>query len=103
MDDYITLNEAAEMVPTKPCHGTIWRWCARGIYVRRADEVVRMRFVRIGRKYFTKADWVDEFIHRLTAATLKAHEHWLAGSPGLRRDRLRQLAEADDILNRAGI
>jgi len=103
MDEYITLKEAAKLMPTSPHPGTIWRWCARGVYLRRVDQVVRMRFIRVGRKYFTKADWVEEFIHRLTAATLKANEHWLAVSPSLRRDRLQQLAEADEILERAGI
>lgn len=103
MNDYVTLEEAAQMVPTRPSHTTIWRWCCRGIYVRGADQLVRMRFVRIGRKYFTKPDWVEEFIHRLTAATMTAHEHLLAGVRNVSRDRLRQLAEADEILARAGI
>ena len=76
MNMYITLDEATELLPIKPNRSTIWRWCARGIYVRGVDEVVRMKFVRIGRKLFTTADWVEEFIHRLTAATMATHEAW---------------------------
>ena len=62
-----------------------------------------MRFVRIGRKYFTKADWVEEFIHRLTAATMASNEEWMRRHKKPGRDRQRQLDEADEILARAGI
>lgn len=103
MDEYITLQEAAELLPTKPAQSTIWRWCARGIYVRGADQIVRMQFVRIGRKMFTTSDWLEEFIHRLTATTMAAHEEWMDRHKKLRPGRLRQLAEADEILARAGI
>ena len=62
-----------------------------------------MRFLRIGRKYFSKPDWVEEFIHRLTTATMTAHEKLLVGLRRVSRDRRRQLAQADAILARAGI
>ena len=74
-----------------------------GITVRAAADVVRLRFVRIGRKFLTTADWVTEFIHRLTAATMASHDDWMRRHKKLGRDRLRQLAEADEILKRAGI
>ena len=101
MEDYIRLDEAAKLVPGKPAPATLWRWCTVGITIRAADEVVRLRFVRIGRKFFTTADWLDEFIHRATAVTLRA---LVKDRPRkVSRDRLRQLAEADEILARAGI
>ena len=103
MDDYITLDEAAEMIPAKPSHTTVWRWCSKGIYVRGADQIVRMRFVRIGRKFFTKADWVEEFIHRLTAATMGVQKQHLSFRPDLSQKRLQQLADADEVLRQAGI
>ncbi len=68
MDDYITLDEAPEMNPSKPSHTTTWRWCSKGIYVRGADQIVHMRFIRIGRKFFTKADWRGKVTYRNPAS-----------------------------------
>jgi len=103
MEEYITLGEATKLLPARAARSTILRWCCRGITVSGNDQIIRMRFVRIGRRYFTTAIWVEEFIHRLTAATMASQDAWMRRHRRLDRTRQRQLAEADAILARAGI
>ena len=103
MGQYIALGEAAKLLPTKPSACTLWRWCVRGFYAKESDEVVRLRFVCIGRRYFTAAEWLDEFIDRVTAARIAGHRHKYGDKPDARWNRIRELAQADDVLRRACI
>jgi len=103
MSQYITLQEAARLLPNKPSACTLWRWCVRGIHVRESDEVVRLRFVCIGRKYFTAAEWLDEFIDNVTAARIAGHRQKYGDKPDARWNRIRELAQADEVLRRARI
>jgi len=103
MTNYISLAEAAELLPTRPAACTVWRWCTKGLYVRRTGQVVRLRCVFIGRKMFTTPDSVEEFIHRLTAARMGRYEPVIDRKrPPHGHEPLSQ-AEVDEILREAGI
>jgi len=54
-DDYISLQAAAPLFPTRPHKNTIVRWANRGLYG------VKLKTVRYGGKRLTRPVWVDEF------------------------------------------
>ena len=64
-------------------------------------RVVRLEHVNIGRRLFTTKKWVEEFIAELTAA--KACHPEGIPKTATKKQRLRELQEADEILRRAGI
>ena len=68
-----------------------------------SDEVVGLRFVCIGRKYFTAAEWLDEFIANVTAARIDGHRRKYGDKPDARWSRIRELTKADEVLRRARI
>ena len=103
MTNYISLREAADLVPTSPAVCTIWRWCVNGIHVRKAAQTIKLRSVFIGRKMFTTADWLEEFIHRLTAARLGSFEAMIDHKPPPHAHQPMSPAEVDEILRRARI
>lgn len=103
MTNYITLAEAAKMLPTRPAVCTVWRWCTKGLHVRRTGQVVRMRCVFIGRKMLTTPDSVEEFIHRLTAARMGRYEPVIDRKPLPHARPPMTPAEVEEILRQAGI
>lgn len=67
MDGYLTLEEAAKLVPGGGRDvATVWRWCRRGL--RRGGRVIRLKHVRFGQRLATKAEWVEEFAESLAEA-----------------------------------
>jgi len=103
MRNYITLQEASQLLPTRPAVCTVWRWCVNGIRVRKAAQTVKLRSVCIGRKMFTTADWLEEFIHRLTAARLGTFQPVIDHKPPPHAHQPMSPAEIDEILRRARI
>ena len=87
MNDYITLDKVAEILPTKPNRSTVWRWCAKGVSIRGTDELVRMRFehiekIRVGEIYlqvFGKGD--KQRLVPFPAPAFKAYEGYLRYRP----------------------
>lgn len=65
--DYISMSQAATLLPNRPSSGTIWRWCRRGIRSA-AGDVIKLRHVRFGKRLYTRADWVAEFGEQLAEA-----------------------------------
>ena len=68
MDEYLTLTEAAKLIPgrvpgKRMAVGTIWRWCRRGV-----RNGIRLKSVLIGQQRFTTRAWLQEFIDALTQA-----------------------------------
>ena len=59
-NDYVTLAQAAHLIPSQPSPSTLWRWCRRGI---RAADGTRdyLQHVRYGRRVFTCAAWLNDF------------------------------------------
>jgi len=103
MSQYITLQEAARLLPNKPSGCTLWRWCVRGIHNKISDEVVRLRFICIGRKYFTAAEWLDEFIDNVTSARIAGHRRKYGDKLDTRWNRIREITQAGKVLHRAHI
>jgi hypothetical protein len=57
----ICLSQVPDILPARPSGGrlnpsTIWRWVRRGAGGR------RLRAVRIGRSWYTSAEWLAEFL-----------------------------------------
>ena len=68
MDDYLTLAEAAKLVPSRKNGkrifvGTIWRWCKRGV-----RNGIRLKSVLIGQQRYTTRAWLQEFTDAVTQA-----------------------------------
>jgi len=103
----ITLTEATKILPKvngkRPAVCTLWRWCRRGLRGQ------FLEYVRVGRKicttreallrFFTDLAEIDERIEpdRYSKPT------FVKGKPITSRQRQRALAEADAILEEAGI
>ena len=65
--DYITMSQAARLLPSRPSSGTVWRWCRRG--VRSAtNQLIQLRHVRFGKRLYTRPAWLAEFGERLAQA-----------------------------------
>ena len=68
MHEYLTLTEAAKLIPGRQpgkrmSVGTIWRWCRRGV-----RNGIRLKSVLIGQQRYTTREWLQEFIDSLTQA-----------------------------------
>ena len=102
MRKYLTMAQAAELLPIKRSVPTVWRWCAKGVYVRRVNKIIRLQHVYVGRRMMTTEAWLEEFIDQLTLAREAERKLRVLGRPGSRYDRIMQLYEADAVLRRAG-
>lgn len=71
---YLTLKEAARLVPRRPSAGSLWRWARRGIRARN-QEHIRLKHVRVGGRVFTTEQWLHEFFAAVAAADLD-HARW---------------------------
>lgn len=65
MHEYITLTQAAKLVPgRKPGKGvseeTVWRWCLRGV-----RNGIRLKSEMVGGHRCTTRQWLQEFIEAL--------------------------------------
>lgn len=59
---YITLSQAAALLPGRPHLSTLHRWRLGGI------RGVRLQTALVGGRRFTTRQWLDEFIAKTTAA-----------------------------------
>jgi len=106
-EELITLTEAARRLPKvdgkKVSVCTIWRWCRRGL---RGE---RLEYVRVGRRICTSPKALQHFFAKLTKADERSPVDTRSLPPGLKRppitskQRQKALAEADEVLRRAGI
>lgn len=86
---YIPFAEAARRCPswTRP-DGTeggvhpsaVWRWARKGL-VGRSGRRVRLRHVRVGKRVYTTAAWLEQFFRQLAEADL-GHFRDNADDPG---------------------
>lgn len=65
--NYLTLHQAATLVPGETSANCIWRWCRKGVLARTGHRL-RLQHVRIGGKLYTTAGWVSEFGQLLAEA-----------------------------------
>lgn len=105
--EYVPLAEAWRLFPHacgwRFSTSAIWGWVSRGVLIH--GERVRLRAVRVGRKYFTTEQWADEFIREYVPSPAGAEEDAPpAGIPAPReRCRVRPHAEAEWALIEAGM
>lgn len=89
--EYISISQAAALVPGRPSPSCVWRWCRQGIKSRSGLRV-RLRHVRLGGRLFTTRPWIDEFgtelatadAHRFPASGASAPAHGGAEGPSFR-------------------
>ncbi|MCA9253472.1 MAG: DUF1580 domain-containing protein [Phycisphaerales bacterium] len=101
----VSLTEATKILPKvngkRPAISTLWRWCRKGLHG------VHLDYIRIGRNIATSHEALNRFF-----VALAEQDEPLADSPRepnrsrpatTARDRERSLADADRVLDRAGI
>lgn len=69
IDDRISLADACQLLPKRsgktPHLYTVRRWTARGVRGT-ADQQVRLKAFRVGRTWYTRVSWINEFIAACT-------------------------------------
>lgn len=111
LSSYLTLPQAARLCPGKPNAATVWRWARRGLVARNGQQIF-LDHVRIGTRVYVTLAALDKFFRETTDADKQHFEH--RERPGgqertpvrrAHRDTLRSraIADAESILNRAGI
>ena len=103
MRRYLTMAQAADLLPIKRSAPTLWRWCVKGVYVRGVNTIVRLQHAYVGHRLMTTEAWLEEFIDQLTLARDVERKLRVVGKPGSTYDRIMELYEADAALWRAGI
>ncbi|MCO6436785.1 MAG: DUF1580 domain-containing protein [Phycisphaerae bacterium] len=122
LSDYLTLAEASKDVPGHPHVSCVWRWCRKGVKTR-GGQTIRLEHCRLGGRIFTTAAWLADFGQRLAEADAEyfqladaaqvAAASTVEPLPRRRRRkqlspkntdyRLRQIEEAENELDRAGL
>ena len=105
-EELLSLAEAARRLPRidgkKIAIPTIWRWCRRGL------RGVRLQYTRVGRRICVSPAALSTFFGQLAEMDERVpppgRPSFLAGrKPVTSKQRLRALAEADAVLERARI
>jgi hypothetical protein len=103
----IGLHEAAKLYPSfrndRPTHvSTVLRHITKGVRSSNC-ETVHLEGARLGGRWITSVEAVQRFMERLTTCAVGNASN--ASAPSIRTTarRLRELAEADAELDRAGI
>jgi hypothetical protein len=110
-EELLTLTQAAKCLPRidgrKVSVCTLWRWCRKGL------RGVFLRYVRVGRRvcttqaallqFFTALAELDQPSQRQTATSPRSQSRVFKRRTISSRQRQRALAEADAVLERAGI
>ncbi len=106
-EELITLTQAAKCLPKvdgkKVAVSTLWRWCRKGL------RGVFLQYVRVGRRVCTSRPALLRFftamaeLDRQVPPDTRSLQHPLTRRPITSRQRQRALAEADAVLERAGI
>lgn len=106
-EELITLTQAAKCLPKvdgkKVSVCTLWRWCRKGL------RGVFLQYVRVGRRVCTTKPALLRFftavadLDRQVPLGTRSQPRVLNRRPITSRQRQRALAEADDVLERAGI
>lgn len=67
--DLLTLAEAARKLPRQRSAQSLWNWCRKGIKARNGERYY-LRHVRIGKRLFTRSEWMEDFFEQLAEADL---------------------------------
>jgi len=111
-NDYLTPAQAARLCPVKISPEGVWRWMRKGVLARDGTRVF-LRHIRIGRRVFTRKEWLDEHWAELAAADQKAAGAASDAGPSSRPKRQRKrrggderadaIVKADQELREAGV
>ncbi len=71
-EEMLSLSQAAKLLPGRPHAASLWRWSRLGVTTH-SGQRVRLRVGRLGRRLFTKIEWLEEFARQ--CAELDA-ERW---------------------------
>ena len=106
-ENILSLTEAAKVLPKingrKPAVSTLWRWCYRGL------RGVHLDYLRMGRKVVTSSQALQRFFTSLVETDKKLEIKSSTKINRLRKRgitskaRLKELEQADAVLERAGI
>lgn len=64
---FLSMTDAAKVLPIRPHVCTIWRWCRKGIQARNG-EYIRLRHFRVGGRMFTTKEDLYEFFEKVAVA-----------------------------------
>ncbi|SIN68962.1 Protein of unknown function [Singulisphaera sp. GP187] len=96
--DYLTLAQAASVLPGRPALATVWRWCFKGI---RGEY---LRYTKIGRQTYVTREWLSEFSQRLTDRRAgKSPERTVIPVPATPTQRRKAHERAEKELDKLGV
>ena len=105
MKNYVSLMDAAKLVPGQPHVASLWRWCRRGVMAR-TKERVRLAHVRCGGKIYTTEKDLEEFIEKLATTDTEYFDTQLQKpnktSPVKSNLRKREIEAAERYLDQKG-
>lgn len=87
--EMLSLSQAAKMLPGRPHAASLWRWSRLGVTTH-SGQRVRLRVGRLGRRLYTKVEWIEEFARQ--CAELDA-ERWRSEAPPQSAEHKRAMAE----------
>lgn len=59
-EEYLSLAQAARVLPGRPSANCVWRWARKGV-ISRDGRRVCLRHIRLGGRILTTKGWVDAF------------------------------------------
>ena len=68
LSDYIGFEAAAKLLPGKSSKYTLYGWCRDGLPGPDGKRIF-LQFVQVGRKVYTTAAWLEEFIKLVAEAS----------------------------------
>lgn len=97
---YINFKEAARQldVENPPSPDTIWRWCRIGVGLPNGERMT-LPYKTVGRKMYTKLEWVREFHEKWEQAKQVAR----AGTPETSTERRIYKPHLEAALQREGL
>lgn len=63
----LTLSEASRLVPGRPHHSSLWRWCRKGVLARNGQRI-HLEHRRFGGRIFTSTQALERFSKQLADA-----------------------------------
>jgi hypothetical protein len=96
-ESIVSLAEASDILPNKPSHTTLWRWCRKGL------RGVKLEHRRCGRTIYTSIQALDRFTQALAVAYMNPPIRDASPPrtrPGTRPDK--ELAWLDRMLAKQG-
>ena len=91
----LPLSEIGAILPGRPSHSTLWRWCIVGYHG------VKLEYLPVGRRYVTSVEAVERFSRKVAAARAERERRGVDGSSS-GSELSRGAARAEAELEKAG-